>query len=127
MRTWTVRFLTPHSCGGSYYYVATYHACLSLLFISHSNYATPTKTWPRSGLPLHYLPWFFILTAVSHSFLTLLVMSRPSNKMSSSGCIDKIFQRTKLIVLVQRVAQSLCVQVSLLSPIATSRQLFLMR
>ena len=38
------RFLTPSSCGGMHYCRATCHTSVSLLFISHSNYATPTKT-----------------------------------------------------------------------------------
>ena len=95
------RFLTPRSCGGMHYCRAACHTSVSLLFISHSNYATPTKTWKTNfRLTTSFLQQFFILIAVSHNFFTLLVMSRPSCKMSSSGCIDKYFQRTKVIVLV---------------------------
>ena len=96
------RFLTPHSCGEMHYCRATCRTSVSLLFISHSNYATPTKTWKDQifRLTTSFLRQFFILIAVSHNFFTLLVMSRPSCKMSSSGCIDKYFQRTKVIVLV---------------------------
>ena len=58
--TWTPRFLTPCSCGGIHYCRATCRTSVSLLFISHSNYATPTKTWNThsSGLPRHFFGSF---------------------------------------------------------------------
>ena len=93
-----------------------FRCCLSLIVIMQHQ---PKPEHIR--LTTSFLRQFFILIAVSHNFFTLLVMSRPSCKMSSSGCIDKYFQRTKLIVLVGSRL------IARLSPIATSRQLFLMR
>ena len=92
--------------------------CLSLIVIMQHQ---PKPETPLTRFTTSFLRQFFILIAVSHNFFTLLVMSRPSCKMSSSGCIDKYFQRTKLIVLVGSRF------IARLSLIATSRQLFLMR
>ena len=64
--------------------------CLSLIVIMQHQ---PKPEHIR--LTASFLRQFFILITVSHNFFTLLVMSRPSCKMSSSGCIDKYFQRTK--------------------------------
>lgn len=94
-----------------------FRCCLSLIVIMQHQ---PKPETLLIRLTTSFLWQFFILIAVSHNFLTLLVMSRPSCKMSSSGCIDKYFQRTKLIILVGSRL------ITRLSPIATSRQLLMM-